>query len=445
MRAAGSQKVQFWVLLGKLRQSAFIRNIAIVMTGSAIAQAVGFALSPIISRLFSPADFGIFGSFDAVASIIATVATLQYSQAIILPKENADAINLLAVSCLCTFILSILCLAGCLIAPGALNSLMKTSGVWALMLLVFATIVSGVNQSFQSWCVRARAFKHTSASQVVRSISSSSAQLGCGYFGVGAVGLVCSSILADILATANLGRVVLRDWRVLRHTACWQSMRRLAVEYRDFPMYSAATNLINAISMGLPMILLTHFYGLAVAGAYAFALRVLSAPMGFVLTALRQVLLQKATEAHNEGRRLMSLYKKITIGLFAMALLPSLILYACAPRFFAWIFGPQWLQAGEFASSLVLWLLFMFSNVPATLFGRIIRIQRQMFIFDVILMSVRIMSLYLGGMYFSPSKTILLFSVVGGVMNIVFIGIVGYKLWKSEAGKQINNPAGDLS
>ena len=222
-----------------------------------------------------------------MAGIIGAVVTLQYSQAIILPKENAEAINVLALSCLCSLLLTTLCLVGCLVAPGALNGLMKTTGVWALALLVFATLVSGVNQSFQAWSVRRRAFKDVSVSQVVRSFSSSGTQLGCGFLRLGAPGLIFSSILADILATVNLGRVVLRDWRELRHTAGWQSIRRLAVEYRDFPVYSASSRLINSLSLGLPMLLLSHFYGLPVAGAYAFAMRVLSTPMSFVLTALR--------------------------------------------------------------------------------------------------------------------------------------------------------------
>jgi O-antigen/teichoic acid export membrane protein len=155
-------------------------------------------------------------------------------------------------------------------------------------------------------------------------------------------------------------------------------------------------------------------------------------------------LLQKAAEVHNEGRRLMPLYLKITIGLFAVALLPSLALLAWAPQLFGWVFGSRWTLAGEFSASLVIWLLFMFCNVPAALFGRIIRIQRQMFFFDVSVLLLRTVSLYFGGLYLSPSSTILFFSCVGGVMNIIFIGLVGYKLWRVESNNQSIEFAGDL-
>jgi lipopolysaccharide exporter len=415
------------------------------MSGTAVAQIIAFALSPVISRLFSPTDFGIAGSFASVVNVLSTVVTLQYSQAIILPKTNEDAINLLGVSCFTTLLISLLCLAGCMIASATLNGLMMTTGVLAPVLLFGATLVAGVNQSFQGWCVRTKAFKQTSTSQVVRSLTSGGSQVGSGSLDFGAMGLVFSTILADILATINLSRVVLRDWRMLSQNVGWQTMRQVALEYRDFPIYNTFSNLINSLSLQMPMLLLTHFYGLPVAGSYAFALRILTTPTGFILSSLRQVLLQKAAEVHNEGRRLMPLYTKISLGLFALALLPSLVLFAWAPRLFGWIFGPKWVLAGEFSSSLVVWLVFMFCNAPASLFGRIIRIQRQMFLLDLSVLLLRTASLYLGGMYFSSLFTISFFSWVGGLMNLLFIGIVGYKLWKAEAGKQNIDLAGDLT
>lgn len=408
------------------------------MSGTAVAQVMGFAMTPIISRLFSPSDFGVFGSFNSVASIIAAGATLQYTQAIMLPKQKDDALHLFALSCSCTFLVASLCFLFCVILPTSLNGLMGTQGIWALTLLVVATIVSGINQSCQAWCVRVKSFKHTSASQVVRSFSSSGAQIGFGYLKTGAAGLIISSILADFLATLNLVRVVLRDLGEIHLKILWKRMKELGKEYRDFPMYSASMNVINSLSLGLPVLLLTHFYGIAVAGSYAFSMRILSVPMGFVLNALRQVLFQRAAEAHNDGDRLVPLYVKITMGLFALALFPSLVIFVWAPQVFTWIFGSQWHMAGEFTRSLVLWMLFMFCNLPAVLFARIIRIQRKMFIFDLIVLSGRTAVLFLGGMYLSAVYTIFAISLLGAILNISFIFIVGFILMKKETNSKLN-------
>ncbi len=421
----------------RLKKSFFVRNILVVMSGTAAAQVIGFALTPIISRFFSPSDFGVFGSFNSVAGIIAAGVTLQYTQAIMLPKQKEDAINLFVVSCLCTCIVAFLCLIGCVVVPTALNGLMKTNGIWALGLLVVATTISGLNESCGAWCVRVKAFKRTSASQVIRSLSSNGTQIGLGYFRAGGAGLIISSILADILASLNLARVVFRDLGELYRNIRWKRMKQLAKDYSDFPMYSASMNVINSLSLGLPVLLLAYFYGIAVAGAYAFGMRILSVPMGFVLTALRQVLFQKAAETHNDGERLMPLYVKITSGLFALTLLPSLVIFIWAPQLFAWVFGSQWHLAGEFARSLMLWMMFMFCNLPAVLFSRIIRIQRKMFVFDIIVLSARAIVLFVGGMYLSAVYTILLISLVGAILNIVFIFIVGRLLMRKEGAPEL--------
>ncbi|OQB94270.1 MAG: colanic acid exporter [Verrucomicrobia bacterium ADurb.Bin118] len=424
-------------LIRRLRQSAFLRNVLVVMSGTAVAQAVGFALSPVISRLFSPADFGVFGGFNAVTGVIAAFVTFDYSQAIMLPKQREDAGQVFLLSCLVTFGVSLLCLLACLILPGWFKGLLQTANGWLLGLLVLAVLVGGLNASFQAWCVRVKAFKQTSTSQVVRGLSSNGLQVGLGFLKAGAPGLIISSVLANFVASLNLFRVVRAELRGFMAAARWARLKSLAWEYRDFPQYSATASLINSLSLGLPVILLTHFYGLTVAGSYAFAMRLIGAPMSLVLTALRQVLFQKAAEAYNEGRQLTRLYLKITLGLFGVGLFPSLVLVAFAPRLFAWVFGGHWLQAGSFASSLVIWLLFMFCNVPAALFARILRLQRQLFLLGIILLAARTACLYLGGRYsFPPAITIFLFSTVGGIMNLSFICIVGFKLWRRESRGQ---------
>ncbi len=419
-------------LFSRMRKSSFVKNMLIVMSGTAMAQAISVALTPIISRFFSPADFGVSGSFSAVLGIVASGVTLDYTQAIMLPKEKGDAINLFSLSCLCTFIVAFMLLIVCLIIPSSVNGVMKTNGIWPLALLVVATAVSGINHSCQAWCIRVKAFKHTAATQVVRSFSEKGAKIGFGFFNGGAAGLIVSGVLGNVLASFNLVRVLLRDILNLRPNIQWHRMKQLAKEYRDFPMYSASQNVINAVSSGLPVLLLTKFFGIGVAGAYVFGMYVLESPMGFILTPLRQVLFQKAAETQHQGGSLISLYVRVSIGLFAIALLPSVVLFIWAPQIFGWVFGSQWHLAGDFARSLVIWTMFIFCNLPAVLFARLIRIQRRVFFYDLFLLAMRLSSLVLGGLFLSAGHTIIVFSVVGGTMNLFLILMVGHAILKKE-------------
>lgn len=414
--------------LSHLRQSSFIKNMLIVMSGTAFAQAFGFALTPVISRLFTPDDFGIFGSFNAVLGVIAAGVTLDYSQAIMLPKEKNDALHLFFISVIATIIITFLCIIACLVVPSSMMAVMKSPNAWALVLLVFAILITGLNVSLQSWCVRIKAFKHTSASQVIRSVSSNGMQIGFGFLQTGPIGLIISSVIADFLASINLFRVFLSDFKQSFANIKLSRLQELSKEYIDFPMYSASQNVINALSSGLPVLLLTHFFGIAVAGAYAFGLRLLATPMGLVTRALRQVLFQKASEIQHQGGSLLSLYFKVTLGLFSLGIIPTIILFVWSPQIFAFIFGSQWYEAGVYARWLILWMLFVFCNVPAVLFARLIRIQKTVFYYDLILLFARSAALCIGGIYLKALQSIVLFSAIGAIMNLLLILLVGYRI-----------------
>lgn len=414
----------------RLRRSSFVRNVLTVMSGTAFAQAIGFALSPAISRLFSPADFGVFGSFNAVLAVVTAGVTLGYAQAIVPPKENPDAMNLFALSCISTVLVGFGCLATWYVVPSFSQELLESSSGWLPGLLVLAVVIGGLNQASQAWCIRVKSFKRTSASQAMRSVAANGMQVGLGCLKAGAPGLIISSVLADILASLNLLWRVIPDIRMTWNSIQWRRMVHLAKEYRDFPAYGCSQNVVNALSRGLPVLLLAHFYGLGVAGAFAFGSRILSAPMQLVLSSLWQVLYQKAAETQNRGGALYPLYLKTVLALFVCAFIPTVIFMIWSPKLFAFIFGSRWLEAGIYARYLLLWLLPSFCSAPATAFARLVRVQHVMFAINLAMLVGRMLALIGGGLYLTALGSIVLFSLVGLVMNTVLILAVGRSVKK---------------
>ena len=133
---------------------------------------------------------------------------------------------------------------------------------------------------------------------------------------------------------------------------------------------------------------------------------------------------QRAAETHHSGQSLRPLFVKATAGLFALGLLPTLMLVLWAPPLFATVFGTEWLTAGEFGRSLTVWLLVAFCNLPAVLFARLIRIQRLVFFLDCAALALRSLTLVLGGIWLPAPGTVLAFAAVGVVSNIALIGLV---------------------
>ena len=91
-------------------KSEFSRNIITLMTGTSIAQAIPVAVSPILTRIYTPEDFGIFALYMSVVSIMAIFATGKYDLAIMMPEKDDDAVNIVILSTSITTIVSILTL-----------------------------------------------------------------------------------------------------------------------------------------------------------------------------------------------------------------------------------------------------------------------------------------------------------------------------------------------
>jgi len=415
-----------------LPKGSFKANLFTFMTGTAVAQIITVAASPILTRLFTPKAFGAFGVYMSIVSIVTAVATLRYDQALMLPKENKDAAHLFWASLLSVISFSVLSLFICFLFLNKIILALKVPelGVWILF-LPFSIFLSGAYLTLNTWSTRQKKFKRASISQVVRSATVSGVQVSSGVMKTGPAGLIGGAVIGDLFASFVLAfQVKCDDERILKEGFHWDSIKRLGKHYSDFPVYSSTQNFLNAVSQNIPVLLLARFFGPAVVGFYAFGVRVIQLPMNFVLTSLREVLFQKASEVYNTGGDTYALFKKTTLGLIAIGIAPALIIILWGPVIFGFVLGKGWVIAGEYARWLVLWMMCMFSNLPAVLFAQIYRKQRALLIQDIVLLFFRVLAIIIGSLYNDPLLAVILYSLVGVFFNIFIIGWMGNSLRK---------------
>ena len=414
----------------RFREHGFLRNVLVVMSGAAISQIIGFAFSPILSRLFGPTDFGLFGTFAAASGIIGTAATLNYTDALMLPAKEEEAAPLFLFACLSSMVIALATGALCLLAPATWLRLLGIDGLaHYLWVLPVSVLFLALAHSLMVWCSRLKAFKETSQSQVLRSVTACVAQAAGGLGGLGGVGLMGAAVIGEASTTAFLGRTALRlSGRVLRTSWCWGELWRKAREYREFAVYGCPQNVLNALSQGIPVLALAHYYGAAVAGSYAFGHKLLQAPVNLVSAAMRPVLFQKLSQLNTSGNDLYLAFLKSTGALIAVGFVPFCIGFLAAPSLFAIVFGEEWREAGHYARWLILWLSVVFCNVPSTLALRILRLQRDLFLFDLLHLLVRIAALVLGGLWLGALKTVAILGLLGALFNVVLIVYVGLRL-----------------
>lgn len=79
-------------------KSSFNKNVLTLATGVSIGQAIPLLISPILTRIYSPEDFGILALFLSIATLISVISSGRYEQAIMLPDTDEEAMHLTVIS-----------------------------------------------------------------------------------------------------------------------------------------------------------------------------------------------------------------------------------------------------------------------------------------------------------------------------------------------------------
>jgi O-antigen/teichoic acid export membrane protein len=365
-------------------KSEFSRNVLTLMTGTTIAQAIPFALSPIITRIYSPEDFGMFALYFSILALVAVVATARYEIAIVLPKNDEDAINILALSLSITIFLTIVTSIVVFFFKDNILNLFNAKELGNLLYLMpLSLFLVGSYNSFNYWSNRKKEFKNISSSRIIQSIGTGTGQIGFGYSSIYG-GMIFGNIIGSILSTSILIKNFFKYDRKLLENIDKKSMMKQAIIHKDFPLINSFHVFSDVAKTSLSTIMIASFFGSAVLGFYALSLRVLQAPLGIIGSSFGQVLYQRFNTAKVNDELIYDIAKNIMIKLFIVALPIFGILYLIAPDLFAFVFGEKWRVAGEYTKILLPYLFMNFLISPVSQIPIILGKQKTFFYVSLI-------------------------------------------------------------
>ncbi|MBK8985790.1 MAG: oligosaccharide flippase family protein [Chloroflexi bacterium] len=397
------------------RKTSFAGDVLKLVSGTAIAQFLGIAASPILTRLYPPEAFGILALFTSITSILGVMVCMRYELAIMLPESDEEAANLLGVSLFFTIIVSLLTVLVVWLVKEPLLYWLNAPGLRPyLWLLPVAVFVSGVFGSLNYWNSRTKHFGRISIAQVSRSVLSTSVQLGLGFVGFATGGtLIGASVGGSALATAVLGGQTWReDKKLFLGSIKWQEMLQEIKRYRKFPLYDTWSALLNTASWQLPVLMLSSFFSSTIVGYYAFGYRILQIPMSFIGSAIGQVFFQRASEAHLRGE-LAAVVENTFQRLVMIGLFPMLMLTFIGHDLFAVIFGATWAEAGVYTQILSIWAFLWFVSSPLSTIFNTLEKQEFLLKFNMVNFATRFAALYMGGILQEPRIAVSLFAGTG--------------------------------
>jgi len=265
-------------LLSRLKpKSEFGRHVLILMTGTTIAQAIPIAVSPILTRLYTPKDFGLFALFISITAVLGSIASARYELAIILPKKDGDAINIAALCLVIICVFSVVLLLIITVFNAQITNLLgnREISLW-LYLTPLSVFLIGLFNTLKYYNNRIKNYKDIAKASIHKSLILATVQIVVGSVKPGVTGLIGASLASGFFANtkllkntiANNKLVVIKPLKVIA----------LARRYRDFPKYSMWATLINTLSYNLVNVLISTAYNVATLGHYSLVQRVLGAP-----------------------------------------------------------------------------------------------------------------------------------------------------------------------
>lgn len=416
------------IKLKQLIHNKFVRNVAVVAMGTAGAQAVTIAFTPVITRIYGPEEFGLLGVFMATLAMIVPISALAYPVAIVPSKSDPDARGIAKLSIVVAFIMSILTAVVLLSSEQFFSELLGLQAISGYLFLIpLAMFFSAAQQIMEFWLIRHKGFSVTARVAVSQSIILNLSKVGVGLFNpVGAVLIV--------LATLGKALYAVQLWIGARNIAGGlgvksnnenKSIKYLANQYRDYPLYRAPQVLLSAISHSIPVLLLASFFGPVYAGLYSLSKSILTAPAVLIGNSVANVFYQKSADMVNNNINPTRLLLLASAGILLVVSLPFSIVMITGPTLFGMAFGEEWRGAGEFAQWMAIWLAVSVAARPTVAIIPVLNIQRFYLLYELFFNFIKISALLYGALVLSSANAaVAMYSLASSVFYIILFFVV---------------------
>lgn len=329
-----------------MRRPRATSSIVTILLGAVLGQGLVVAVSPMLTRLYEPTDFGLLQVVTAIASVLGAGATMGTDRALHVARDDTVRTLLLI------GVVSTLCIAtGAALATWwARDALAERFSAPTFADLWWVVPVTSVAVAFQRLVTAAlaRGQRHTSIAirNVCQGVGQTVWNLGMAWTGaLGLAGGLAAGRFAALLGTFR------RD--ALRAERQRSSVRTTLSVHGRFFWISPWSSVLNVIGQQAPGVLIAATHGSATAGLVALTMRVLGSPVGMVADAVAQsvagALGRQVRADEPVGRPL----RRVVGRLMVLGIVAAVVVMVSGPTVFGAVFGPGWVRSGEYARILV--------------------------------------------------------------------------------------------
>ena len=351
----------------RLLKTKTFENLYKLVGGTIVAQIIPILTMPLLTRIFDPQDFGRLSIFVGIVGVIAVAASMRFELAIPQAQNDTAAKNIFSVCLLINVVLTFILFLIIIVTNTHLFALFNLEGSSDgsfFYLVVLSIFCAGLIQAAVSKSIRLSEFKNIALGKILVSAGYVSFQLLFGIISIKS-GLIFGYLMGQVLGAAYfISRSI--SWLPSKQNRFKMSTTLgIAKEFRDLPVYSAPSAIVDAFCSTLPLLVVAATYDITTVGMLGMAYRVLGIPASMISLSVSQVIFQKV--ASSDGFKpgfIRRLLIQSMLGL-ALIIIPfALIINIFGPDLFALVLGEKWRPAGNYAGVLVVGLSVQFLASP---------------------------------------------------------------------------------
>lgn len=412
--------------------SEFSKNFLILFRGTLIAQVIPMLLMPVLTRMYSPDEFGILELFISVSTILGTIANMRYELSIVLPDRKEDAWNIMGLGFIIAFVFSIILqiIIG-FFAEGIATLLNNADIKFWLYFVPLAVLLQGAFNMLSYYNTREKLFKSISNASVLRASSRTAAQIGIGFISKTPAGLIVGQMLGHAVSLIPLSSKIKSRLFLKKITA--ENMKFQAKRYSDFPKYTMPATLANVTATNMTSMLISALYNVTQVGYYSLSNRILGLPSAIIGASMQNVYYK---EAHDQRKKygnardvFMSTLKKLTL----ISIPIILIIFFFGEWIFALVFGEEWRIAGEYSRILIPLIMVRFITAPLSVSLSVFERQKISLFWQIGLL---VISLIIFGLVMYFGWDMITFMILtSSILTLYYVYFI-FLLYRVVSGKQ---------
>jgi O-antigen/teichoic acid export membrane protein len=405
-------------------RSAFAKNILALVSATALAQAINFGFNILITRLYTPADFGVLSVFLTLVSFVGVISTGKYDVALVAAREREEAKGLTSLGITITVVIALMTLLAIWLVYSIPISFYSDNPVrkW-FYFIPLSVIFLSIFQMLWMWNVREKKFKSISFIRPLEAFVNSGL---CVFLkAYKELGLILGSLTGQFVSAAVITFISLKSEGINLFFSPIKKLKDLGYKYIDFPKINILQGFVETLQMGIIILIATGYFLPSEVGFYSLCMRVLQAPARLITLPLAHVFFAEASENYREGKDLLHLVKRVTYqaGMWLIAM--PIVLIIAGPLLFKVIFGANWEEAGVYAAILSPWIFLDMIRGPIAQVASIVGKQKIILFITVISNVILVISLIFG-VWFKLRFNILLIivSALQSLMCLYTISII---------------------